>query len=306
MFGLQDNKCLHKTYADLYPIVCHKHLQDIFGLQLHAMRHELLEGTYFTGPFIKPVPGIVFTTNEVILPVQMFTDSTYRPNDFMTTKQPISIGNYKMNRNIDKYIRNHLQHKGEMNAYKRYMIETLRNWMEKDHPNTGPNEHQKFMFTKLIANVSSILTQCESTVRTLSHTDAYEKFKTMYHSHENPKSANLKALKDLPASLLVKYFILRCYHSVHTARFGQNDQILHDYVFPNCAWVENVGLVALETIAHPNYLVIDGVSDGNQNFYQLFVKMVERELDKRKVTINDALPTYYMENTFRGGTEKCY
>lgn len=307
IFAVKENLCVHRPHKDLHPILCYKHLMEIFGLEVDFdEQHEFPEGTFFTGPFVKPARCAAFATNDVILPLQLMVDSKMRPNDFVGKKRPIGLGNYRLNKYMERFIRLNSHHKGGMNEQRRMMFEVIRNWTETEQPNTGPNDDQKFLMTNLIARVSSVLSQCASAVRTNSNFSNYGRHKIMVYSEKDPTRKEAVSLDRLPVSPLMMFFLASCHQSVHTARFGQRDQYLHDYVFPNCAFVEDVGLVALERIARPLPLVVDGVSDGNQNFYELYVQNVERECDKKKVTPNDLRPTFFMENTFRGGSEKCY
>lgn len=304
-FTTSTGVCHGVANRNLYMEMCNKHLAQFFGLEMEFIEHDDKTEVTYVGAFLRPARNVVFPSNTVIVPTRDFLDWTIQPANYPADRRTSpafqSLGTYELNPVIQEFIRQTSHNKGEMDKYKRLCIEVLRNWTADGDVTTGPRENQSYMLKNLITEVTASLSLCKTTIRTQTIYDVFPNFSLMCKGAND--SVEMKRLTEVVMSDLMRYFIVNCYHSTHNTKF--NRSVLHDYVFPNCMWVEDVGLVTLEKVARPNFLIVYGNSDGDQIYYNRFVNTVAKKTSTEKITEKDILPPYFMENAFRGGSDKC-
>lgn len=299
---MNSNPCTGPKNKHLNMLMCATHLKDFFGLEIGHIKHETSKKYYFVGGFIKPAEGHIFPTNTVIIPTRKYFDMIFIPNDFVNEEKIPENRVFEMNPAITEFIRQSSLN-GDQSKYKRFCIEMLRNWTEQEPVTTGPNANQKFMFKNMISLVSSIMHYCKTAIDTQSVKTDFKEFHLRIAKKDNTLA--WVPLHEANMSDLMKYFLVNCYMGVQTAPYENNNRFIADNMFPNCVWVEDVGLVSLENISIPNSLIANGQAPTTQNYTNTFVSSIRRTLCNDKVTEKNIVPQYYMENVFRGGQDEC-
>ncbi|GFR07323.1 uncharacterized protein TNCT_562271 [Trichonephila clavata] len=87
MFSTGKGECSGKRNNNLTNLICEKHLNQYFGLEIFHSFVETLIALHFTGWCLKPVPGMFFKKGDVILALQDFFDKSYRPHQVAEQKQ---------------------------------------------------------------------------------------------------------------------------------------------------------------------------------------------------------------------------
>lgn len=294
------HECRGPKRKHINMLMCARHLYEFFGLEMGYNIHETETSHKYVGGMLKPAKGVVFKRNTVIVPTQTFFDDVYRPQD-RSLQEIGPTQQYKMNPVIDDLIRSLSVNASETNLDKRYAIEILRCFVG-NNVNTGPADIQSVLLRNVITLIVSKKAISESQIRTQS---IYRHLSTMLLSI-NGTLQNVTNIEEL--SISMQYFLFNCYfshHVINISELSEEKLSFIDSMMYNAKWIKGIGLVATEEISDPNYLVVNGTSDGNQAFYNAVITTVKKDILQKNTSLNNLPSQYHLSDAFRGGSPNC-
>ncbi len=290
------NNCRGPKRKHINMVMCNRHLEEFFGLEMGFVVHETEMSHKYVGGFLKPKKGVVFQRNTVLFPTQEFFDRYYRPED-VNLMNVYNTAKFKMNPVLDEMMRFLSSGSSEEKSGKRYLVEIIRNMVIKaDLLNSGPAEIQKFLFKNMIQLIASKITFTETSIKTQaisSHLDTMQLW----------QNDRMVQIKDLNFTKIMEYILFNCLFAEHLINHEQ--QQYTDNMMYNVEWVDKIGLVTTESIGDPMFLVVHGISSGSQSFYNALVSTVKKDVVQRKTTLNDLPTQFHINDSFRGGSPGC-
>ncbi|GBN35409.1 hypothetical protein AVEN_73736-1 [Araneus ventricosus] len=100
VFNIKKSKCYAKKRTTVHMLMCESHLKTYYGLMLKYVAHETETDQPVVRGFLKPLSGIAFAPNTVIIPTQNFCDFYFRSFDTDMTNE---YHTYKMNPFMAQY-----------------------------------------------------------------------------------------------------------------------------------------------------------------------------------------------------------
>lgn len=305
VFNPVHKPCRGQRRKNLNMLACDKHLLEFYGLEVDYIVHETEVSFKFVGGKLKPAKGKPIEAYTVIIPTEKFFDNYRRPEDHINELNDVhaihSTLDYKLNPTIIEFLRNKgTLNKNESNAHIRYGIEMIRNFTN-TAANSGPTAIQNVLLSNLI---SLIHTKKESAHIGIQNKPIHANLGYhMVNVHNEKDEIEATILKELDVSKSMQYLLLNCYFSDHA--LDNNGLKFTDSIQYNCVWMKDVGLVATEDIADPNFLIVDGVSVGSQQYYNAYVATVKKNIIDKSVSLNSLPSQFYLSDAFRGGSEDC-
>lgn len=245
--------------------MCDHHLRDYFGLEIGYSYIETPTETVYVGFNLKPVPGVFFRPNDVILPVREIIDKTYRP------KQVVSLASdrvYRINTRLNEVVQR-MFNGGRITTGDRYTFEMIRNLSEiPSSVNVNPIEHcevnpQPLAFIKSKLYIAETFIQQNSNMARINDTTVY--MPTEDPSQDNKFEAAEKELKALNLSLSYRYMLSKMEFSTHVTYSMKDSQtkeitanLESQRMKPNAMLVPDIGLVAISDISDPDYIIVAG------------------------------------------------
>ncbi|GFQ99838.1 uncharacterized protein TNCT_226631 [Trichonephila clavata] len=251
MFSTGKGECSGKRNNNLTNLICEKHLNQYFGLEIFHSFVETLIALHFTGWCLKPVPGMFFKKGDVILALQDFFDKIYRPNQVSRTEADLK---YKINSRTDEFMKRAL-HDGRFSKSDRLMYELIRNLSEpRENINNNPTKDCE-NDPKAIAYIRSKMAISETFIEKLSIQNRINKITLHTDDIETP-------ITKLGLSASYKYMMSRFEYSSHLVTDLDDQTIELPRLMYNAVFVKDVGLVAVSDISDPDVIVVHGATRG--------------------------------------------
>ncbi|GFW80581.1 uncharacterized protein TNCV_1516331 [Trichonephila clavipes] len=252
VFNTGKGDCSGKRNKNLTNLICEKHLNQNFGLEIFVSFVETATAIYFVGWTLKPVPGMYFKANDIILPVQLIYDKAYRPSQVARTEADLK---YRINPRTDEFMKRALRD-GRFSKSDRIMYELIRNLSEPSEKiNNNPTKECE-NDPKAIAYIRSKIAISETFIEKLSVPNRINSINLAMNKTE-------RNINDLGLSQSYKYMMSRFEYSNHLVTDSDEESMELPRLLYNAVFIKDVGLVAVSDISDPDVIVVHGATRGN-------------------------------------------
>ncbi|GBM12407.1 hypothetical protein AVEN_190116-1 [Araneus ventricosus] len=281
--------CPSKKGTSVPMLMCENHLNKYFGLMLKYIPHENLTQQSAIGGFLKPVPGVVFQKYTVIIPDKPFLDEYFRPED---SPNDLDISHYKLNPCIVEFWNHAISRQSRNSHEERFAFEIIRNLNDDpERVDLGPHLKDVVIQSNFLTLLTSKLTIPKTSINKQSIRKSLDNLSFFKLSE--------RTLTEL-FSLNMLYYLSNCYFSSHHSEAGFLDELPY-----NAIWVEDIGLVATETIGDPMPIVIGGWRRGSKPYYNSVVSIIQKDIVNKQLTLSNLPKQFGSSQRFRGGSLRC-
>ncbi|KAG8175214.1 hypothetical protein JTE90_022637 [Oedothorax gibbosus] len=262
VFSGNKPECTGRKNHHVQHLMCDHHMREYFGLEIGYSYIETPTETIYVGFNLKPVPGVFFRSNDVILPVRSFVDKTYRPKQVVPLE---SDRIYRMNPRLNEFVQR-LFNGGRITAGDRYTYEMIRNLSENSKAvNVNPTDHCE-AGPHPLALIGSKLYVAETFIQTNSNMNRINNM-TLYIFGKDTTNPAETEIDKLNLSLSYMYMLSKMEFSSHLAHSVQENptadvqsKLEVQRMKPNAMFIKDVGLVAISDISDPDVIIVSGCS----------------------------------------------
>lgn len=265
VFSGNKAECTGRKNSHIQHLMCDHHTREYFGLEITYSYIETPTETIYVGFNLKPVPGVFFRPNDVILPLRIFVDKTYRPKQVVPSETDRM---YRMNPRLNQFAQR-IFNGGRITPGDRYTYELIRNLSEGAVGiNVNPT-HQCEDAPQPLATIGSKYFISETFIKQNSNMNRINDVSLFVPTNEaqdatSNKDSEEREITHLNLSLSYKYVLSKMEFSSHQAERMKDangkvtSQVEVQRMKPNAVFVKDVGLVAITDISDPDVIVIHG------------------------------------------------
>lgn len=264
IFGTDATKCSTYSAESFKYIICSKHLEEIYGLEVVPFHksNEMYRQTI--GPFLQPAYKTSFKPNTVIIPDRQFFDKS-----FDTFAKTLEDYRYVISNALLMHIQNMVnesKHSSDPNS-RRLHYELIRHMSE---PDPTKITEIKVNNNDMLKALKDRLHRLRNIVDDPIYKRIYENIGLLDSSVLNEQknasaAADLKLLEE-NLSAFYQFFITNVLHSFHESQ--ATDPVMYAATIPpNMIYKKGVGFVALTEISNGDYLVLLSQETGTSHLY---------------------------------------
>lgn len=263
IFGTDASKCSTYITESFKYIICDKHLEEIYGLEVvpHYKTNEMYRQTF--GPFLQPAYKTSFKPNTVIIPDRQFFDKS-----FDTLAKTVDDYRYVISNALQMYIQNMVndsKNSSDPNS-RRLHYELIRHMSEPD-----PTK-----ITQIKVNNNDMLKALKDRLHRLRNIVDDPIYKKIYENialldssiltdKTKENSAN-STVSEENFSAFYEFFMSNVLHTF--CEIQATNPVMYAFTIPpNITYKKGVGFVALTEISNGDYLVLLSQETGTSHLY---------------------------------------
>lgn len=277
IFGTDVTKCSSYSAESFKYIICTKHLEEIYGLEVVPFHKSNETYRQTIGPFLQPAYKTSFKPNTVIIPDQTFFDKS-----FDTLEKVADDYKYTINNALLMHIQNLVsesKHSSDPNSM-RLHYHLIRHMSEPD-----PTQ-----IKDIKVNNSDLLKTLKDRLHRLRNIVDDPVYKKIYENIDLLENGVITEQKDIAEgnetkvaafSAFYQFFMTNILHSFHETR--ATDPIMYAATIPaNMTYKKGIGFVALMEISNGDYLVSLSQETGTSHLYKS--KVYEEQFPTRDIS----------------------
>lgn len=271
IFGTDATKCSGYRAESFKYIICDKHLEEIYGLEVVPFHKSNETYRQTIGPFLQPAYKTSFKPQTVIIPDKEFFDKTFDTYEKVSEDYKYNISN-ALTKHI-QYMVTDSKNLSDTNS-RRLHYELIRHMSVVDLSTISvkvPNNH---MLTKLKDQLSRLRNIVDDKI----YSNLYERIGLL---DINSFTTEIKEKNNNDRySAFYEFFMTNILHSFHECN-ATHPTMYSATISPNLIYKKGVGFVALTEISNGDYFVLLSHETGTSHLYNS--KVYEEQFPTREI-----------------------
>lgn len=284
-----DNKSCHNESTETFKdIICPYHLSQVFGLKVQIFHFENESTDFYVGPLLVVDDCFSFEPNTVVFPERDFVDQFLN----MEVTKEESFYNYKLNPRMSSYLTNLNTNAFNKDASEiHYQLEVIRNLFyiannvnksDLDSSGSTSKKSDSLLIKESLNLAKGTETSNINLLRILK--TRFEHLNTIIQTEDyNPIFTNMSIIDiggndEIPITIFtpfMNFMIFNCLTDEHKIPVIKKDA-LGLFCYLNLLYKPGVGFITVQKLLSPMPLVIGGITKGNNNYYQLKIRPINK------------------------------
>lgn len=282
-----DNKsCFNESTETFKDIICPYHLSQVFGLKVEVFYFGNESTDFYVGPLLIVDESFSFEPNTVVFPERGFIDQYLTMAD---TKDEFFYS-FKMNPRMASYLGNLQTNAFNFDSSEiRYQIEIIRNLFFIDKPvknSAEDDSNSNSTGSTFIVDEINLAQGTEASNKDLLRAikTRFQNLNTIIQTEDYNKIFEKITILDIGSDAqlpitaftpFMNFMLFNCLTDEHKIPVIKDDAVgITCYL--NLLYKQGVGFVTTQGLMNPMHLVIGGVTKGNNNYYQLKIRPINK------------------------------
>lgn len=271
IFGTDATKCSGYSAESFKYIICSKHLEEIYGLEVVPFHKSNETYRQTIGPFLQPAYKTSFKPYTVIIPDKDFFDKTFDTYEKVSDDYKYNISN-ALSKHI-QYMVTDSRNTSDTNS-RRLHYELIRHMSVSDFSSISVKVPNSQMLTKLKDQLSRLRNIVDDKI----YSNIYDKIGFL-DTDSTTNHMNRVDYKD-KFSAFHEFFITNVLHSFHECD-ATDPNMYAATIPPNLMYKKGIGFVALTEISNGDYLVLLSHETGTSHLYNS--KVYEEQFPTKEI-----------------------
>lgn len=282
IFSLDQAKCsFNNSVPSFQGIICQQHLVEIYGVVPEYETFEPENKTFTVGPYLQVVSNSTIAKNTVVFPTADYMNKIFRSDVHTLTEQEM---NYRMNPNIESYVKKMLDSKNMTSYNKRLHYELIRHLSKKASEDVSINSTNSTCDDSYASFKNDLRTRINELNITIGET-----------SNAKNHFASFKVYPEVELSPFYRFIASNCLFDYHKLPINNS---VPDIVSANLYYDQAIGFIAMEDLYGGCKLVIMGEETGKLSLYRQKVsESIKGARSQMKHIVPDGVST---TNALRG------